>query len=192
MNNKHYLTECSEEELKKMILYPSELWGEIYEIVAEDNGYYATEVINQVLGKDYHEWTKYNGCSYDWWLTLKPGCYAETLEITDLDYFSEADQKTIKELQTKVRILKNKVENLDGDAEDYYDKIAEWEDEADELANKILQIVVKEVKGLEEVTDEQCLEIFLVNDMGGNYYYLGDDKETIYKDITKSYKVKGQ
>ena len=44
-------------------------------------------------------------------------------------------------------------------------------------------------KQAEEVTDEQCVEMFIGNDMGDDYYYLGDDKGTVYRDYTKHYKT---
>ena len=121
-------------------------------------------------------------------MNIKPGYYRDTLDIAQYDYFSDDDAKKVKELQTKVKKLCDKVENLE-DCDDYYDKIDEWEDEADELADEIIQIVRDVVKRAEEVTDEQCVETFIENDMGDNYYYLGDDKGTVYRDYTKSYKT---
>lgn len=188
MNDKHYLSELPKEELRNFILYPSDLWNDIYEIVAGVNGEYANDLIKEILGKGYREWTRFDSCSYGWWMYISPGHYVRVLDINDYDYFSEDDAKKIKELQAKVKELSDKVENLE-DCDGYYDKINEWEDEADELANEALQIVVKIIKQAEEVTDEQCLEIFEASDMGDVYYYLGDDKTTIYRDCTKSYKT---
>lgn len=193
-NEKHYLSELSKEELKDFILYPSELWSDIYEIVAEDNGEYANDLLREILGKGYSEWTRFDSTSYDWFMNIKPGHYKETLDIDEYDYFSDDDAKKVKELQAKVKKLSDKVENLE-DCDDYYVKINAWEDEADELADEIIQIVRDVVKRAEEVTDEQCLEFFEMNEMGDNYYWLGDDKTKVYCDYTKSYKTnykKGQ
>lgn len=193
-NEKHYLSELSKEELKDFILYPSELWSDIYEDVAEDNGEYANDLLREILGKGYQGWTEFDSTSYDWFMNIKPGHYKETLDIDEYDYFSDDDAKKVKELQAKVKKLSDKVENLE-DCDDYYDKIGAWENEADDLADEILQVVVKIVKQAEEVTDEQCLEFFEMNEMGDNYYWLGDDKTKVYRDYTKSYKTnykKGQ
>lgn len=193
-NEKHYLSELPKEELKDFILYPSDLWNDIYGIVAEDNGEYANDLLREILGRGYREWTRFDSCSYDWWMHINPGHYVRVLDIDDYDYFSDDDAKKIKELQAKVKELSDRVENLE-DCDDYYDKMDAWEDEADKLADEILQIVVKEIKLAEEVTDEQCLETFVSNYMGDYYYWLGDDKTKVYRDYTKSYKTnykKGQ
>ena len=187
-NEKHYLSELPREELKDFILYPSDLWNDIYEIVAKDNNKYTDELIQEILGRGYREWTRFDSCSYDWWMNISPGHYVRVLDIDNYDYFSDDDAKKVKELQAKVKELCDKVENLE-DCDDYYDKMGAWEDEADELADEILQIVVKIVKQAEEVTDEQCLETFESNYMGDYYYWLGDDKTKVYRDYTKSYKT---
>lgn len=189
LSKRHYLSELPKEEIEKLILYPSDLCNDIYEIVAEDNGDYACDLLIEILGKGYREWTQFDSTSYDWYMNIKPGRYGEVLYINDYDYFSEDDAKEVKELQAKVRELSDKVENLDGDDPEYYEKIDKWESEADELADKIIQIVRKVVKQAEEVTDEQCVEMFIENDMGDCYYYLGDDKGTVYRDYTKHYKT---
>lgn len=188
MNDKHYLSELPREELKDFILYPSELWSDIYNAVAEDNSEYASDLLKEILGKGYQEWTKFDSTSYDWFMNIKPGHYKDTLDIDQYDYFSDDDAKKVKELQAKVKELSDKVENLE-DCDDYYDKMGAWEDEADELADEILQIVRDVVKQAEEVTDEQCLDFFIDNEMGDNYYWLGDDKTKVYRDYTKSYKT---
>ena len=193
-NEKHYLSELPRDELKDFILYPSELWSDIYNAVAEDNGEYANDLLREILGKGYSEWTRFDSTSYDWFMNIKPGHYKDTLDIDQYYYFSEDETKKVKELQAKVKKLSDKVENLE-DCDDYYDKIDAWEDEADELADEIIQIVRDVVKRAEEVTDEQCLEMFEINEMGDNYYWLGDDKTKVYRDYTKSYKTnykKGQ
>lgn len=187
-SQRHYLSELPKEEIEKLILYPSGLWNDIYEIVAEDNGNYASELIQEILGRGYREWTRFDSCSYDWWMHINPGHYVRVLDIDEYDYFSKDDAKKVKDLQAKVKKLSDKVENLE-DCDNYYDKLGAWEDEADKLADEIIQIVVKVVKQAEEVTDEQCVETFIENDMGDDYYYLGDDKGTVYRDYTKSYKT---
>lgn len=187
-DKKHYLSELSKDELKDMILYPSELWSDIYNAVAEDNGEYASDLLKEILGKGYREWTRFDSTSYDWFMNINPGHYVRVLDIDQYDYFSEDDTKKVKELQAKVKGLCDEVENLE-DCDGYYDKIDAWEDEADELADEILQIVRDVVKRAEEVTDEQCLEFFEMNEMGDNYYWLGDDKTKVYCDYTKSYKT---
>lgn len=188
MDKKHYLSDLSKEELKPMILYPAQVWNEIYDIVAEDNSNYANDLIEWILGRGYREWTRFDSTSYDWYMNINPGHYVRVLDITDYDYFSEDDAKKVKELQKKVKDLCDKVENLE-DCNDYYDKIDRWEDEADEYADEIIQIVVKLAKEAEEVTDEQVLDTFEGNDMGDYYYYLGEDKTKIYRDYTKEYKT---
>lgn len=194
MTSKHYLTEVPREELKDMILYPAEVWNELYNIVAEQNGDYACDLANWILGKDYKEWTKFDSCSYDWWMHIGEGQYKHVLDITDYDYFSEDDKREIIRLQAKVKELVDKIGDLE-DSDDYYDKLYAMEDEADELADKIIQIVVKVLKQAEEVTDDQVLDEFIDIDMGEDYYYIDDDKSKIYRDYVKSYKTnvkKGQ
>lgn len=188
MNEKHYLSELPREELKDFILYPSELWSDIYNAVAEDNGEYASDLLKEILGRGYREWTRFDSTSYDWFMNIKPGHYKDTLDIDQYYYFSEDETKKVKELQAKVKKLSDKVENLE-DCDGYYDKIDAWENEADELADEIIQIVRDVVKRAEEVTDEQCLEMFEINEMGDDYYWLGDDKTKVYRDYTKSYKT---
>lgn len=188
LSKRHYLSELPKEEVEKLILYPSDLWNDIYEVVAEDNGNYASDLLREILGKEYQEWTTFDSTSYSWYLNIKPGRYGEVLYIDEYDYFTNDDAKKVKELQAKVKKLSDKVENLE-DCDNYYDKIDAWEDEADELADEIIQIVVKVVKEAEEVTDEQCVDMFIDNDMGDDYYYLGNDKGTVYRDYTKHYKT---
>lgn len=185
---KHYLSELSKEELKPMILYPSQVWNDIYEFVEECNANYASELVEEILGKGYRQWTRYDSCSYDWFMNISPGHYVRVLDIDQYDYFSDDDAKKVKKLQAKVKKLSNKVENLE-DTVNYYDQMNAWEDEADELADEILQIVVKIVKQAEEVTDEQLLEDFICNDMGDDYYWLGNDKTKVYRDFTRDYKT---
>lgn len=188
LSKKHYLSELPREEIKKLILYPSELWSDIYNMVAEDNGNYASELLQEIFGRGYRQWTRFDSCSYDWWMHINPGHYVRVLDIDGYDYFSDDDAKKVKELQAKVKKLCAKVENLE-DTVNYYEQMGTWEDKADELADEIIQIVVKIVKQAEEVTDEQCVDMFIENDMGDNYYYLGDDKRTVYRDYTESYKT---
>ena len=188
MTTKHYLTEVPREELKDMILYPAEVWNDLYTINAEWNNDYACDLAKWILGKTYTDDVKIDSTSYDWWMNIKPGHYALILGVTDYDYFGDEDAKEFKELQAKVKKISDKIGDL-GDCDDYYDKINEWEDKADELADEALQIVVKIMKEAEEVTDEQVLETFEANEMGRDYYYIDDDKTKIYRDYTKSYKT---
>lgn len=185
---RHYLSELPKEEIEKLILYPSDLWNDIYEIVADTNGRWASDVLQEILGRGYRRWTRFDNSSYDWWMHINPGHYVRVLDIDVYDYFSDDDAKKVKELQAKVKKLCDKVENLE-DTVNYYNQMNAWEDEADELADEILQIVRNVVKQAEEVTDEQCVDMFIENDMGDDYYYLGDDKGTVYRDYTKSYKT---
>ena len=182
---RHYLSELPKEEVEKLILYPSDLWNDIYETVAMNNGDYACDLAEWILGKDHQEWTRFDFCSYDWWMHISPGHYVRVLDIDDYDYFSDDDAKEVKRLQKKIKKLDDKI----GKLSDMDEKGWEMSDEADELADEILQIVVKVVKEAEEVTDEQCVEMFIDNDMGDDYYYLGDDKGTVYRDYTKHYKT---
>lgn len=186
---KHYLSELPREEIEKLILYPSDVNNDIYELVAEDNSNYADELMEEILGKGYEEWTRFDSCSYDWWIHIRSGRYGEVLYINQYDYFSEDDTERIKELQAKVKKLSDKVENLDGDDPEYYDKLNEWEDKADDLADEILKIVENLAKNAEEVTDEQIVDAFIGNDMGDLYYYLDDNKGMVYRDYTKHYKT---
>ena len=126
-NNKVFLSELPREEVAKMLQYPSELWSEMYEVVAEDNGNYASELMEWILGKEYTEWTKVDNTSYDWWISVKPGRYGEVLYINDYDYFSEDDAKNVKELQGQVKKLCDKIGELSGDDDDYYDVMEEDE-----------------------------------------------------------------
>lgn len=191
---RHYLSECSKEELKEMILYPADLWNTLYNVQADLNNNYACDVIKRVLkDKDYGEWVKIDSTSYDWFINIKEGHYREMLDL-DLDYMSDEDAKEIKEKQQELQKLVDKIDNLEND-DYYYDNLYPLENDADEVANEILQIVRQEIKRIEEVTDEQILETFELNNIGDNYYYLDNDKSVIYKDITKSYKTnikKGQ
>lgn len=182
MNNKHYLSEMSKDELKDMILYPAEIWQRIYDVVAGLNSDYSCDLAKWILGETWHKDYEVDSCSYTWWMNIRSGHYAATLAIADYDYFSDDDAKKIKELQAKVKELKDKVDNLE-DCDDYYYKISEWEDQADKYANDIAKIVEKELKEREEVTDEQCLEVFIESGMADDYYYLGDDKTKVYRDI---------
>lgn len=191
---RHYLSECSKEELKEMILYPADLWNTLYNVQADLNNNCACDVIKWVLkDKDYGEWVKIDSTSYDWFINIKEGHYREMLDL-DLDYMSDEDAKEIKEKQQELQKLVDKIDNLEND-DYYYDNLYPLENDADEVANEILQIVRQEIKRIEEVTDEQILETFELNNIGDNYYYLDNDKSVIYKDITKSYKTnikKGQ
>lgn len=186
-NKKVFLSELPKEEIKKMILYPSDIWNDMYNIVAEDNSEYANDLMGEILGKDWHEWVKVDTCSYTWWMNIKPGRYGEVLYITQYDYFSEDNANTVKRLQKEVKKLSDKVGNLDGDDPKYYDKLTEWEDKADELANDILKIVESLAKDAEEVTDDQIVDTFIDNDYGDLYWFYEGDKGTVYRNYTKSY-----
>lgn len=187
-NVRHYLSELPHEEVKKLILYPSDISDDLYEAVAEDNGEYASDLIKEILGKDYQSWTKYDDCSYTWWLNIKPGHYEHILDIDQFDYFSDDDAKSIKELQEKIKVIKDTIDNLD-DTVESYDTMTELEDRADEYADQALQIVVDRLKKAEEVTDEQIVDLFMCNELGDDYYYINDDKSKVYRDYTKSYKT---
>ena len=119
-------------------------------------------------------------------MNIKSGEYKHVLDIDEYDYFSDEDTAEVKRLQAKVKELAEKVNNLD-DCDGYYEKLDEWETEADEEADKIIQLVVKLAKEAEEVTDEQVLDVFEANDMGSLYYYMDDDKTRVYRDYTKAY-----
>lgn len=187
MKTKTYLSELPREEIKKMISYPSELCNELYEQVAESNGWFASDVMSELLGKDYNKWTKYDSCSYDWWMNIRSGEYKNILDVPTDSYFSEDSAAFIDKKKEQVAELVKKIDNLDGDDDDYWDKLYELEDEADKLADEALQEVVKLVKSYEEVTDDQILDEFECNDWGSIYYYLGDDKSRVFKDVVKSY-----
>lgn len=188
MNSKKvFLSELPKEEIKKMILYPSDIWNDMYNIVAEDNSEYANDLMGEILGKDWYEWVEVDTCSYTWWINIKPGRYGDVLYINQYDYFSEDDANTVKRLQKEVKKLSDKVGNLDGDDPEYYDKLNEWEDKADELANDILKIVEKLAKDAEEVTDDQIVETFIDKDYGDLYWFYEGDKGTVYRNYTKSY-----
>ena len=186
MATRHYLNELKRDELKPLILYPSQVWSELYEIVAQYNSDYACDLIQFILGKDYDKWTTADSCSYDWYLNIASGQYRHVLDIDDYDYFTDEDKAEVKKLQAKVKKLAEKIDNLD-DCDDYYEKLDEWETEADEEADKIIQLVVKLAKEAEEVSDEQILDEFEANDMGEDYYYLDDDRTRVYRDYTKAY-----
>lgn len=188
-NKKIFLSELPKEEVAKMLQYPSELWSEMYEVVAEDNGNYASELMEWILGKGHTEWTKFDSTSYDWWINIKPGRYEEVLHINDYDYFSEDDAKKVKELQGQVKKLCDKIGELSFDDDDYYDKLDEMETKADEIANDILGIVRNVAKQAEEVSDEQIVDTFIDCDYGDLYYFYEGDKGTVYRNYTKSYKT---
>lgn len=190
MNNKKvFLSELPKEEIKKMILYPSDIWNDMCEIVADGNSQYASDLMREILGKDYSEWVKIDTCSYTWYMDIKPGRYGEVLYIDQYDYFNEEDAKEIKELQSKVKELSDKVGELSGDDPEYYDKLNEWEDKADDLANDILKIVENLVKEAEKVTDEQIVDTFIENDYGDLYWFYEGNKGTVYRNYTKTYKT---
>lgn len=184
---KHYLSELPEKEIRELILYPSELYGRLYEYAAEDNSEWCWEMSKEILGRDFEKWVEIDSTSYDWWMSIMPGRYKEVLNIK-YDYFSENTAERVKELQDKVRELAEKVENLE-DCYDYYDKIGEWEDEADEIAGEILKIVEERIKEDEKVNDDQIVDMFIGNDMGAQYYYIGDNKNVIYEDLVRSWKT---
>lgn len=103
-NVRHYLSELPHEEVKKLILYPSEVWNDLYEVVAEDNGEYASDLIKEILGNDYDEdevekYVKDTKEKYDEWYR-DSGWYsstewrddndprrAENIRIAKLDYY---------------------------------------------------------------------------------------------------------
>ena len=185
---KHYLSELPEEEIKKLILYPSEIWQTLYEDCSYDNGEYVRDLADEILGKDYQSWTKYDDCSYTWWLNIKPGHYKHILDIDQFDYFSDDDKERIKKLQEEVKAIVNIIDNLD-DTVESYDIMTELEDKADGYADQALQIVVDMLKQAEEVTDEQIVDMFMCNELGDNYYYYDDDKSVVFQDFTKSFKT---
>lgn len=188
MEDKKYLSELPREEVVEMLKYPSELWNYMYEIVQENNGLWAGDVYNEVLGKDNHKWIKYDSCSYDWWIEIKPGCYRNALDIDTENYFSDEDANELKELKEKLKNKCGKIDDL-GDDDNYYDELGELEDEADGIADRMLKIVEKMVKQMEEVTDDQIEDEFFACGYGDNFYVLGDDHTKVYQDIVKSYKV---
>lgn len=188
MGTKKYLSELPREEVVEMLKYPSELHSEMYEMLAEVNGMWASSVYDEVLGKDNHKWIKFDQCSYDWWIAVKPGYYRDALDIDTENYFSDEDAKELKELKEELKKKCGEIDDL-GDDDDYYDKLGELEDEADEIANKMLKIVEKMVKQMEEVPDDQIVGDFFDMDYGDRYYVLGDDHTKVYQDVVKSYKV---
>lgn len=188
MNNKTYLGELPSEDIKKML--NGDLYSYMYDIVANDNSEYAAYLIEEILGKDFDRWIKTDTTYHDWYINIKPGHYADTLDITEYDYFAIDDAERIKKLQKEIAKLKDKIENLDGDDMRYYDKINEWEDKADKLADEILQIVREEVKRAEEVTDDQIEEAFMNDfDIGQEFYIINNDKTRVYRDYTKSFRT---
>lgn len=189
LSKKHYLSELPREEIEKLILYPSDIYNDIYEIVAEDNGNDANELMEEILGKGYEEWTRVDPRSHDWWMHIKPGRYGEVLHIKQYDYFSEGDTERIKELQAKVKELSDKVGELSVDDPEYYDKLNKWKDKADDLADDILKIVDNLVKNAEEVTDEQIVDAFIREDYGDFYWFYGGNKGIVYRTYTKPYKT---
>lgn len=184
---RHYLSGCADAELRQLILYPSALYDDLYEWESYSNGDYTEILAEEILGEGYSDWTKYDSTSYDWWLNIKEGRYAEILGITADGYFSDDDAAQLKALQQRVRALRDELETPDID--DYYDKGGALEDEADRLADEALQIVVRLLKDAETVTDDQIVESFKANGLGDEYYYLGDDKSTIYRDTVMRYKT---
>lgn len=184
---RHYLSKLTEDELRKFLEYPSELHNELYDMVAENNGYYSQELAIEILGKDYGKFTKYDSTLYDWWLHIQAGCYAHTLDIEEFDYFSEDDATAVKQKQKDIRALMQLMDELDTDSDDYWDTLGVLADKADEIADEIIQIVVHMLKETEEVTDRQILDTFLINEMGDDYYYEDDDRTYVYMDTRKAY-----
>lgn len=185
----HYLSELTKDELKEFLTYPSELYTQLYETVQQINGEYASDLMKELLGKEYHTYTKYDSTSYTWYLNIRPGCYAHALDITVLDYFSNDDADDIRRKQLQIQTLMDKMDTLDVDADTYYDELDELGDKADEIADEIIQIVVRTVKQAEEVTDEQVIDTFNINEMGDYYYYEDDDRTRVYEDTRKMYRT---
>ena len=188
MDNKTYLKDLPKEDVVKMLSYPSALYNYMYDIVAERNGMWAGDAYSEILGKDDNRWVKYDSCSYDWWICVRPGHYANALDIDTENYFNEEDAKELKELKEELKKKCGEIDNL-GDDDNYYDKLGELEDEADEIANKMLKIVEAEVKNMEKVDDDQIVEEFYECEYGDTFYILGDDKTKVYRDYTQTYKV---
>ena len=179
---KKYFNEMKREELREIITHNNRLWSELAEVASEDNSIYQQEIAEEMLGKNYGNWTKADITSYDWWLHPKSGEYRHILDIASIDYLSDEDRQAFKRLQKKLQAVVEKINDLE-DCEDYYYKLDEYEEDADELADKALQIVVNMLKQLEEITDEQILDIA----EEGDYYINNNDYKIVYKDITKVY-----
>lgn len=187
MDKKTYLKDLPKEDVVKMLSYPSELHNYMYDIVAERNGMWAGDVYGEILGGDT-KWIEYDSYSYGWWICVRPGHYANALDIDTENYFNEEDANELKKLKEELKKKCGEIDNL-GDDDNYYDKLGELEDEADEIANKMLRIVEKEVKNIEEVDDDQIVEEFYECEYGDTFYILGDDKTKVYRDYTQTYKV---
>lgn len=190
MNDKHYLNEMPFEKALALIKSSDSLMGEYWEHQSVINSEQASDTWKWILKGDGWEDIKVDSCSYTWWANIRPGHYGVILNIDDYDYFSEEDAKELKRLQAKVKKIKDKVENLE-DCDGYYDKINEWEDEADELADKALQIVVNMVKEMEDVTMEQ-VEDFIRQEYDDGWlkqYIVNNDTNQVYEDYTKTYRT---
>lgn len=192
MTDKKYMTELPREEVTKMLQYPSELWNYMYGIVAEHNGMWAGDVYNEILGNDANRWVEFDQCSYDWWINVRSGHYKEALDIDAENYFSDDDRKELEKLRAA---LKQKCDAIDDLGEDeyeddtYYEKLDAYEEQAEELANKMLKIVEREIKSIEEVTDDQIVDEFIDCEYGDDFYILNGDHTKVYRDYTKCYKV---
>lgn len=186
---RHYLSELTKDELKEFLAYPSELYTQLYETVQQINGEYASDLLNEILEKDYDKYTKWYDASYTWYLNIRPGCYKHALDITVYDYFSQEDADEVRRKQSQIQTLIDKMDALDVDADTYYDELGELEDKADEIADEIIQAVVRVAKRAEEVDDEQILDLFLCNEWDADYYYEDDDRSLVYRDTRVAYKT---
>ena len=187
---RHYLSEIKDkEELSKFILYPSELWIDLHEQIAEDNANYSEDVAAEILQPDWRDWVDVRPHYDSWYWRIKGGHYLDALQVCTDAFFSSEDEGRIQALKKQIEDVCAKIDKLDEDDLLYYDKLGELEDKADEYAQQILDVVEPIIKETEEVRDEQIMDMFEICELGDSYYYLNDDKTTLYRDTVESYKT---
>ncbi len=188
MDNKTYLTDLPSDTVYKMINGSTILADNICDSLAESNKFLADNTfIDIVSKKTYDEDIKIDRTSYSWYANIKGGHYEGMLNL-DLGYMSSQDADEIRRLQKELKAMTEKIDNLE-DCSDYYERLGEMEDRADEIANQILQIIVDKIKRLEEVTIDQIKYEIQLGEIIKDYYILNNNKSLIYYDHTDTFET---
>lgn len=186
---KYYVKNLKEEEKKEILENNEKLKSDIYEICYEDNMYYQRDLFEIFFGKDTYNYLKIEDYYSSFYLRIKdPIKLYENLDINNSDYLSVEDEEKYIKLYKEATKKYNNIQKCNYYSDNYYKN----EGELEEILEKIVEILEKELHSLEDITEDQIEEYFLedINEIWENCYILNKKDFTLYEDIrtVKSYK----
>lgn len=184
MENKRYLKELNEEELKEVFENISSLQEISFSYAYDVNMDWQLELGKIFFGNNWHDYLKMYDYYSSFYLKIKNTIeFFENISIGNADYLSEENSKKYIDLYKQAKKIYNNLCKCNT----YSEKYLENEEKLDKICIELLELLENELHELENIDFEQAFETFKTdvfdNENYNDLYVLNNDFSKIYEHV---------